>query len=110
MKPPVVLLVSNDPAVASAVRSSQAAFRQLQAAVSDFDLAIIDLDPGVHGSALLEAIGDRLPTLAVTSLEENYMDPITRRHGAFACLAKPFTADRLAELVNRALREGVTAA
>lgn len=123
MKSPVVLLVSNDPAVVQPVqealpairhglrivRSTQEAFRQLQHFGEEFDFAIIDLDPGLHGSALLEAISGRVPMLAVTSLEENYMDPIVRRHGAFASLSKPFTADRLAFLVNSALRESTAA-
>ena len=118
MSPRVILLVCADPSVETLVReaapatrhglrvvqSSPEAFRQLREGCADVDLAIIDLDPGVHGSAILEAAGDRLPVLVLTSLEESYMQPIAARHGAVACLAKPFTAERLAKEITHILR------
>jgi DNA-binding NtrC family response regulator len=115
MKSRVILLLSSDPFVERVAReavpatrhglrviqSSQEAFRQLREGVSDVDLAVIDLDPGMHGNALLEAACERLPIIVLTSLEENYMDPIATRRGAVACLSKPFTAERLAKEIER---------
>ena len=118
MKPHVILLLSTDPFVERIAReavpatrhglrviqSSQEAFQQLREGISDVDLAIIDLDPGMHGSALLEAASERLPIIVLTSLEENYMDPIATRRGAVACLSKPFTTERLLSEINHALQ------
>lgn len=118
MKAPVILLFTNDPSVCQAAqdavfgsrhglrlnRSSQDAFRSLREGTDDVDLVIIDLDPGMHGAALLEATADRLPVLVLTSLEEHFMQPLAKRHGALACLAKPFTAERLAEMIAELLR------
>jgi len=117
MKPPVILLLTKDPEVCRIaqdtvlqarhglriIRSSREAFRALAAGCEDVDLAIVDLDPGLHGAALLEATGDRLPVLALTSLEENDMLPVAARHGALACLAKPITAARLTKVINELL-------
>lgn len=118
MNPHIILLLSTDPFVERVAReavpatrhglrvmqSSQEAFRQLHEGIPEVDLAIIDLDPGMHGSALLEAAGDRLPIIVVTSLEENYMHPVAARHGAIACLAKPFTAERLQKEIAQILQ------
>jgi DNA-binding NtrC family response regulator len=118
MNPHVILLLSTDPFVERlareavpatrhglrVVQTSQEAFRQFKEGCEDVDLAIIDLDPGMHANALLEAAGDRLPVIVLTGLEENYMQPVAARHGALACLAKPFTAERLAEIIAQALK------
>lgn len=123
MNPQVVLLLSTDPFVERVARaavpatrhglrviqSTQEAFRQLHEGCADVDLAIIDLDPGMHGAALLEAAGDRLPVIVITSLEENYMHPVAVRHGAVACLAKPFAAERLEEAIAQALKPAAPA-
>ena len=61
-------------------------------------LVIVDVDPGAHGLALLEAISgcaDRPQIVVITALEETYMTPIARKHGASACLGKPITLQRL---------------
>jgi DNA-binding NtrC family response regulator len=124
MNSSVILLLSTDPFVERAAReavpatrhvlrviqSSQEAFLQLKEGCDDIDLAIIDLDPGMHATAFLEAAGDRLPMIVLTSLEENYMRPIAARHGAVACLAKPFTAERLEKEIARILRDSSAAA
>lgn len=116
MKPPIVLLFSCDSqsqqAVEDAVlatrhglrvvRTSREAFRILREDHADVDVAVIDLDPGMHGSALLEAAAQRLPVIALTGLEENYMAPLARSHGAVACIAKPFTAEALAAAIKGA--------
>ena len=62
------------------------------------DLIIIDVDPGAHGLALLEAISGcaaKPQVVVITALEETYMIPIAAKHGAAACLGKPITLHRL---------------
>jgi len=117
MKPAVVLLLSTDPyaermargAVTATrhglrvIQSTPAAFRELQAGCDDVDVAIIDLDPGMHGAALLEAVGDRLPVIVLTSLEGDYMSPVASRHGARECLTKPFPEGQLQAALERVL-------
>jgi len=54
---------------------------------------IIDLDPGMHSILVLEALGccDTCPPIiVVTGLEELEMTAIAHRHGATACIGKPF--------------------
>jgi len=77
------------------------AFALLRNGLTEIDLVIIDVDPGIHSMAILEAITARdssPPVIVVTGFEQFEMAPIARRHGAAACIAKPFTA---AELLAR---------
>ena len=79
-------------------RTSPAAFRILKDQMQRLDLIIVDVDPGAHGLALLEAISscaDKPQVLVITSLEETYMIPIAAKHGAAACLGKPISLHRL---------------
>ena len=72
---------------------------------------IVDVDPGAHGLALLEAItgcADRPQILVITALEEAYMIPIARKHGASACLGKPITVQRLGSALNQVLQRSLT--
>jgi DNA-binding NtrC family response regulator len=74
------------------------AFELLRSALADIDLVIIDVDPGIHSMAILEAITAHEtapPVIVVTGFEQFQMAPIARRHGAAACIAKPFTAAHL---------------
>ncbi|HEV2842825.1 MAG TPA: response regulator [Chthoniobacterales bacterium] len=77
------------------------AFELLRNGLGEIDLVIIDVDPGIHSMAVLEAITSREavpPVIVVTGLEQSEMAPIARGHGAAACIGKPFTA---AELLAR---------
>ena len=79
-------------------KTSRAAFRILGEQMRRLDFVVVDVDPGAHGLALLEAISscaDRPPIVVITALEETYMEPIARKHGAAACLGKPITVPRL---------------
>ena len=74
------------------------AFELLRNGLPEIDLVIIDVDPGIHSMAILEAITARdssPPVIVVTGFEQFEMAPIARRHGAAACIAKPFTAAEL---------------
>jgi DNA-binding NtrC family response regulator len=80
------------------VKTSRDAFRILKDEIEQLDAVIIDVDPGAHGLALLEAISglDEKPAVIVlTALEEIYMKPIATRHGAAACMGKPISIEKL---------------
>lgn len=81
-----------------AVKTSRAAFKIIRDKLRRLDLVIVDVDPGAHGLALLEAISgcaDRPAILVITALEETYMKPIAQEHGAAACLGKPIALAKL---------------
>jgi DNA-binding response OmpR family regulator len=84
-------------------KTSRHAFRILGNQMGRLDAVIVDVDPGVHGLAVLEAIigcGDRPPLVVVTALEETYMKPIAMEHGAAACLGKPLDIQKLSLALN----------
>jgi len=117
MKPTIILLMTVDPAVEAVARevvtslrhglrtahNAPEAFQELGECSNDIDAAIVDLDPGMHGAALLEAAGDQFPVIALTSLEANYMAPVASRHGAQECLTKPLDAGHLKAALKRVL-------
>ena len=117
MKPAIVLLLTTDPVAERLARqavtatrhglrvihAAPEAFHALDGECEDVDAVVIDLDPGVHGAALLEAIGDRLPVIVLTSLEAEYMRPVAGRHGARECITKPFNAVQLQAAIERVL-------
>lgn len=74
------------------------AFELLRNGLAEIGLVILDVDPGIHGMAILEAITAREsspPVIVVTGFEQSEMAPIARRHGAAACIAKPFAVHEL---------------
>ncbi len=118
MKPHVILLLNADSDIEAAaseaaiasrhgVRTAKTAadaFHALSCGLEDVDAVIVDLDPEIHGAAILSALGGldpRVPVIAVTSLELSYMEPIARRHGAAICLAKPVAPELLAETLKQ---------
>lgn len=83
---------------------SKRAFNLLRSGCADVDLVIVDLDPGIHSMAVLEALDgcdNPPPIIVVTGFEEGAMTPIAFRHGAAACIAKPFTLDELVYLMQK---------
>jgi AmiR/NasT family two-component response regulator len=71
--------------------------------LGNVDVVIVDLDPGMHSLAILEAVADNAfapPVIALTSLEESEMTPIAIRHGAGACLGKPFQHANLSKAIE----------
>jgi DNA-binding NtrC family response regulator len=80
------------------VKTSREAFALLKHRLSNFAVVLVDVDPGAHGLALLEAIsgcGERPPMIVLTALEESYMNAIACEHGAAHCLSKPISSARL---------------
>lgn len=85
------------------VQTSREAFKFLNEEVRDLALIIVDLDPGAHGLAILEAVSacaDCAGVIVLTALEESYAGPISRSHGAVACLAKPIDTEKLARTIG----------
>ena len=82
--------------------SGREAFEILRTGLDDVDLVIIDVDPGIHSLTILEALSfskSAPPIIVVTGFEEFTLEPIAYRHGATACIGKPFTARELAALI-----------
>jgi len=82
--------------------TSRETFEILQDGLDDIDLVIIDVDPGIHSLSILEALSyskTAPPVIVVTGFEELEMQPIAYRHGATACIGKPFTSGELAILI-----------
>lgn len=92
-------------------KTSRDAFRILENQMQRLDLVIVDVDPGAHGLALLEAISscaDRPPIIVITALEETYMKPISMKHGAAACLGKPITVRQLGSSLHDVSHRSLT--
>lgn len=90
------------------VRTGREAFELLARELRQLDLILVDVDPGAHGMALLEAISgcaERPPMIVLTALEEDYMKPIASEHGAADCLGKPLILKKLATSIARVIAE-----
>lgn len=112
MKRNVVLLVDADADTTSAVmeaaaetrldlrfaRTSKDAFHLFDDGLDDVAVIVLDVDPGVHGMALLEALdacGSVPPVIVISSLEEAHLYPVAIAHGAQECLGKPVSIQHL---------------
>jgi DNA-binding response OmpR family regulator len=88
------------------VSSTRQAFEFMATDMDNVDVAIIDLDSGVHVLAILEALGGHAaapPIIVLTSLEESVVSPIAIQHGAAACLGKPFKHGHLVNAIELSL-------
>jgi DNA-binding response OmpR family regulator len=118
MKAKVLLLIDADHASADVVslaaiktghrvvhaHTSREAFSIMERGLDDVDAVVIDVDPGVHGMAVLESMHlstTTPPVIVLTGLEETYMCGIAAVHGAAACIGKPFAAEKLAALIEQ---------
>ena len=84
--------------------SSRNTFEIIGLGLDDVDLAIVDVDPSLHSVAILEALNYSEvapPVIALTEVDEAEAAPILRRHGAAACLKKPFGVDEPAVLIQK---------
>jgi DNA-binding NtrC family response regulator len=87
-------------------KTSCDAFQILKDEIRHLDVIIVDVDPGVHGLALLEAISgyeERPPMIALTGLEETYMQSIAAGHDAADCLGKPVSIDKLKSALEKSM-------
>jgi DNA-binding response OmpR family regulator len=118
MKADALLLVDADPVSAELValaamktnhrllqaQTSPGAFHILESSLHEVDLIVVNVDSGVHGLAVLEALDVSPvgpPVIILTSLKESYMTPVGAAHGAAACLGKPFTLEKLVSVIEQ---------
>ena len=83
-------------AVRVATKSSEA-FEILHCGFAQIDLVFLDLDSGVNGTALLEAMWgcERRPAVVVLAgAGAGYLKRVAANHGA-ECVTKPLTVDKL---------------
>ncbi len=119
MKRNVVLVLDADAdtarAVACAAATSNCDLRFMQTSKEFFHLCsedfenvtaiVLDVDPGMHRMAILEALDaskNTPPIIVVSALEEHRLSPVVQRHGAMACLGKPLSLTRLGRALDQA--------
>jgi FixJ family two-component response regulator len=120
MKRSVVLVLDADAdmarAVASAATTCNCDLRFVQTSKEFFQFCsedfenvaaiVLDVDPGMHGMAILEALDaceNTPPIIVVSALEEHRLSSVVARHGAIACLGKPLSVTRLARAIDQTL-------
>jgi DNA-binding NarL/FixJ family response regulator len=84
--------------------STRQIFDMLSVGLEDVDITIVDICASVHSLAILEALSYSRaapPVIALVEVDEAEATPIVRRHGAAACLRKPFAAEELARLIDK---------
>lgn len=82
---------------------AQNTFDILSLGLNDIDLAIVDLGASMQNLAIVEALTHSQPAPPVIALvdgNDREAIPLLQRHGAAACLKKPFCADELARLIE----------
>ena len=120
MKRNVVLVLDADAdtarAVASAATTRNCDLRFVQTSKEFFHFCredfenviaiILEIDPGMHGMAILEASDvceNSPPIIVVSALEEHRLGPVVQRHGAIACLGKPLSFTQLGRALDQAV-------
>ena len=120
MKRNVVLVLDADAdtarAVASAAATRDCDLRFVQTSKEFFHFCredfgnviaiILEMDPGMHGMAILEASDvceNSPPIIVVSALEEHRLGPVVQRHGAMACLGKPLSFTQLGRALHQAV-------
>ena len=117
MSAPLILLVSSDPhaeaVVHAEVTSAGRKMRQLasdygamaviHAALREAALALVDLDPGLHGYELCRAAAHHMPVIVLTGDPDPSVEEKARDHGACGCLHKPLDAEEVRALLDQTL-------
>ena len=120
MKRNVVLVLDADAdtarAVASATTTRNCDLRFVQTSKEFFHFCredfenviaiILEIDPGMHGMAILEASDvceNTPPIIVVSALEEHCLGPVVQRYGAIASLGKPLSFTQLGRALDQAV-------
>jgi DNA-binding NtrC family response regulator len=88
-------------------RTSRDLFHLIQAGLDDVAVVVLDIDPGVHGMAVLEALdawNPGPPVIVISSLEEAHLEPVALAHGAQECFGKPVSIERLKTAIAKLAR------
>ena len=83
--------------------STQQLFKMLSLGLANVDIVILEICASLHSLAILEALSYSQaapPIIALVEVDEAEATAIVRRHGAAACLRKPFGAAELAMLID----------
>jgi DNA-binding NarL/FixJ family response regulator len=83
--------------------STENTFDVLSLGLDDINLAIVDLGANTQSLAIIEALTHTKPAPPVIALVDGKDAKAVselHRHGAAACLRKPFCADELARLIE----------
>ena len=117
MSAPLILLLSSDPAAEAAIRSAvTSGGREIRQLGSDYGamavihevlreaaLALVDLDPGLHGYELCRAAAHHMPVIAFTGDADTGVEEKAREHGACGCLRKPLDVEQVRVLLDETL-------
>lgn len=117
MSAPLILLVSSDPAILEAVRAAVGGMRRdLRHLGSDYGamavihaggpgavLALVDLDPALHGLELCRTAAQHMPVIALLAESGGADEEKAREHGACGCLRKPLEAERVRAMLDETL-------
>jgi DNA-binding NtrC family response regulator len=112
MKRDILLLVDADADTASVVCSAAALsgldvrlvlrssdfFAVMEHGLTDVAVIVLDVDPGVHGTELLETLDAydlMAPVIIISSLEQAHLHPAAIAHEARMYLGKPASIERL---------------
>src|SRR5947207_11523026 len=121
MKRDVILLVDADADTASVVgsaaallnldvrfaRTSRELFQLIPNGLEEVAVIVLDVDPGVHAMAALEALDvwrPAPPVIVLSSLEEAHLHPVAITHGARECLGKPVSVLRVKRAIAQFAR------
>lgn len=72
----------------------------LRRKLGDLEAVIVDLDEHTQALSIVEALGCSENKPPVIVLTNSKMAPVAYRHGATACVIKPFTAGELASIIS----------
>lgn len=85
------------------MRTSRRFFHFCSEDFENVDAIILDVGPGMHGMAILEALDackSAPPVIVVSALEEQRLHAIVQQHEAVACLGKPLSLSRLIRILD----------
>jgi DNA-binding response OmpR family regulator len=88
-------------------RTSRELFAMSQSGLEDVAAIVLDVDPGVHGMAVLEALDGWRPgppVIVISSLEESHLRPVALAHGARDCFGKSVSIQRLKTAIAELVR------